>query len=80
VLALEQRFQHFSGSLQVQGQAAPIAVFDGRATASEGQIDAGKTGIGGTLVLRGDAPAPQLELRQATGTLGLAGGRRFERC
>lgn len=76
VLALEQRFQAFSGSLQVQGQAAPIAVFDGRATASEGRIEAGQTGIGGTLLMRGE----QLELQQPTGTLGLAGGRRFERC
>ena len=76
VLLLEQRFQHFSGSLQVQGQAAPVAVFDGRATATEGRIDAGKTGNGGNLVLRG----AQLELQQATGMLGLAGGRRFDRC
>ena len=80
VLTLEQRFQQLSGSLQVLGQAAPIAVFDGRATATEGRIDAGKTGIGGTLVLRGEQPEQQLELLQATGTLGLAGGRRFQRC
>lgn len=79
VLALEQRFRHFSGSLQVQGQAAPIAVFDGLVTASEGLIEAGRTGIGGTLVLRGDR-LDQLELLQATGTLGLAGGQRFGRC
>lgn len=76
LLTLEQRFQLFSGSLQVQGQAAPIAVFDGRASATEGHIDAGRTGNGGTLLLRGE----QLELQQAGGVLGLAGGRRFERC
>lgn len=76
LLQLEQRFQRLSGSLQVQGQATPVAVFDGRASATEGRIDAGQTGNGGTLVLRGE----KLELQQATGVLGLAGGRQFERC
>ena len=72
-LQIMQRFQTFSATLTVPGEAAPAAVFDGHVGPAALQVAGERTGTSALFKVQAGA----LELLQASGNTARFSGRRF---